>query len=140
MEANHYSTSTVNLASPSQVAHILYDVLKLAPPCFLLAHPKTNYSGKKSKKTKAKSTSEAVLKELAALHPFPTLVLEHRHCQKMLSNWIEPLENKARGSVCKQEVRINVFQSSVGWRLYTQWSSTATGTGRLASSHPVFKS
>lgn len=62
-----------NIASPKQVAHILYDKLNLPG-------------------NKKGSTSIDVLKGLVHKHPIVSLILEHRKYAKLLSTYIDGLE------------------------------------------------
>jgi DNA polymerase I-like protein with 3'-5' exonuclease and polymerase domains len=100
----------VNLSSPKQVGHVLYEVLKLSA------------SGKHGK-TAAPSTSETAIKRLCNQHAFPKLVLEHRRTQKLLSQYIISFEEKAR-------------QEGGLFMIHSHWMHTSTGTGRLSSVNP----
>lgn len=110
--ADNIAGFSVNLSSPKQVGHVLYDVLKLQPP-----------AQKHGSKTTAASTSERAIKLLCEKNPFPRLVLEHRHCQKLLSTYVFALEDKAR----KEHGVL---------RIHCQWQHMCTGTGRLSSANP----
>lgn len=100
----------VNLGSPAQMATVIFDELKLQPP---------SSSGKTAGGSRLKLTKD-VLTELRTAHPIAALVLQYRKLQKLLSVWIEGLQQ---------------FVSADG-RLHTQWSQISTATGRLASNNP----
>jgi hypothetical protein len=120
VEAEDLINYTINFNSPQNVAHVLFDVLKLQVP-------QDKYSGKKSANTRKgnRSTSEAILKKLESQHKLPSMILgmdflftlfsfllfyiimifwdklthaatEYRHCQKLLSNWVDSLVGQAR--------------------------------------------
>jgi DNA polymerase-1 len=95
-----------NPSSPKQVALVLFDHLKLP----VLERTKTG-----------PSTSASVLSELAAQHPLPGKLLDHRELEKLLNTYIERLPeaiNPATG------------------RVHTSFHQTSTATGRLSSSDP----
>jgi DNA polymerase I len=97
---------TFNLASPKQVAEILFERLSLP-------------SGKKTKT--GYSTDSSVLEQLASQHELPQILLEHRMLAKLINTYIETLPvliNKATG------------------RLHTSYNQFVTATGRLSSSDP----
>ena len=68
-----------NIASPEQVAHVLFEVLKLPPPA------------QTSKKGKHQSTSEEDLLRIKHLHPVVDLVLAYRALSKIASTYIDGL-------------------------------------------------
>jgi DNA polymerase-1 len=98
----------INLNSPKQLEHLLFEHLQLPP----------------RKKTTGKtgySTDQEVLEELALLHPVPGLIIQYRELFKLKSTYIDALPtyiNKETGNV------------------HTTFSQTAVATGRLASSDP----
>ncbi|HEY2829763.1 MAG TPA: DNA polymerase I [Thermoanaerobaculia bacterium] len=97
-----------NINSPQQLGHILFE--KLNYPVI-----------KKTKGTKAFSTSVDVLQELAS-HGFvvPQLILQHRELHKLKSTYIDALPQlvDARG------------------RVHTSFNQAVAATGRLSSSDP----
>lgn len=97
---------SINLASPKQLAKVLFQDLKL--PVI------------KEKKT-GPSTDVEVLEELSTQHPFPKVLLELRELSKLLSTYIEPLP---------------ILVNPKTERLHTHFSQTIAQTGRLASSDP----
>jgi DNA polymerase-1 len=95
-----------NINSPKQLAHVLFDVLGLAP-------------GKK-KKT-GYSTEVGVLEELAHVHELPREVLDWRMLSKLKGTYVDVLPqlvNPATG------------------RIHTSFNQTVTATGRLSSTEP----
>jgi len=98
---------TINLNSPRQVEHLLFDVLQLPP--------------QKKSKTGKFSTDYEVLKTLATLHPIPALIIKHRELTKLKNTYIEALP-----TYVNKETK----------RVHTTFSQTTAATGRLASSNP----
>ena len=115
----------VALASPQQVAHAVYDVLCLAPP---------PAGGRRHA-----PTSEAALAALArrGTSPFPALVLDYRHCQKLLSTYIVPFDERATAAAGAGAGDADDKGSDAAVRvLRCQWRQTGTGTGRLSCAQP----
>ncbi|CAH9019275.1 DNA polymerase I [Candidatus Nitrosacidococcus sp. I8] len=96
-----------NLASPKQLQTILYD--------------KLNLPAVRKTPTGQASTSEAVLQELAHIHPLPRLILEYRTLHKLKTTYTDRLP-----------LQIN---PSTG-RIHTSYHQAAVSTGRLSSSDP----
>ena len=96
-----------NVASPKQLADILFEKLKLP-------------GGKKGKNGDY-STNADTLEELATQHPLPALVLEWRQLAKLKSTYTDTL--------------IADINPKTG-RVHTSFSMAGTTTGRLASSNP----
>ncbi|MDP3793179.1 MAG: DNA polymerase I, partial [Candidatus Uhrbacteria bacterium] len=96
-----------NPASPSQLAEVLFQDLKLAS------------KGIKKGKT-AFSTAASELEKLRGLHPIIELIEEHRELSKLLSTYVEVLPTlaDARG------------------RVHTTFNQAVTATGRLSSTEP----
>ena len=97
-----------NINSPVQLREILFDRLGLQ-------------SGKKTAKTRAASTAEEVLEELAVLHELPRKILEYRSVQKLKSTYVDALPllvNKETG------------------RIHATFNQTVAATGRISSSDP----
>ncbi|MFN8549406.1 MAG: DNA polymerase I [Candidatus Eisenbacteria bacterium] len=95
-----------NIASPSQLATVLFEELKL----------------KKGRKTKTGySTDSEVLEDLADLHPVPRLVLEHRSVAKLKGTYVDALPA--------------LVDPKTG-RLHTTYTQTVAATGRLSSIDP----
>src|SRR5215212_4668451 len=97
-----------NINSPQQLAHILFE--KLQYPVV-----------KKTKGTKAYSTSVDVLQELAG-HGFavPQLILHHRELHKLKSTYIDALPQLV----------------AADGRVHTSFNQAVAATGRLSSSDP----
>lgn len=97
-----------NINSPQQLGHILFE--KLQYPV-----------SKKTKGTKAFSTSVDVLQELAS-HGFavPRLILSHRELHKLKSTYIDALPQLVTGD----------------GRVHTSFNQAVAATGRLSSSDP----
>ncbi|HXW59998.1 MAG TPA: DNA polymerase, partial [Myxococcota bacterium] len=95
-----------NLASPKQVADILFN--RLALPMV--------------KKTKTgSSTDSMVLEKLAFSHPLAKVLLEHRMCAKLISTYVTTLPT--------------LINKDTG-RIHTNYNQFVTATGRLSSSDP----
>jgi DNA polymerase-1 len=110
LERNIYAEAGTefNINSPQQLAHILFE--KLQYPVI-----------KKTKGTKAYSTSMDVLQELAS-HGFavPQLILQHRELHKLKSTYVDALPQLvARDG-----------------RVHTSFNQAVAATGRLSSSDP----
>lgn len=97
-----------NPNSPKQVAHVLFDVLKLP----VLKRTKTG-----------PSTDASVLEQLAAQekHPFPEKLLTYRELEKLLNTYVRKLPEHIH---------------PVTGRIHTSFNQSVTATGRLSSSSP----
>ncbi|MGD9854819.1 MAG: DNA polymerase I [Planctomycetaceae bacterium] len=95
-----------NLNSPKQLAAILFEELKLP----VLKRTKTGAS-----------TDEDVLTRLAAQHPLPAKIIEHRQLTKLKGTYLDALPT--------------MVNRETG-RIHTSFSQTSAATGRLASSDP----
>ncbi|HLC07224.1 MAG TPA: DNA polymerase I [Candidatus Babeliales bacterium] len=98
---------TINLNSPRQVEHLLFDVLQLPP--------------QRKSKTGKFSTDYEVLTTLAALHPIPALIIKHRELTKLKNTYIDALPT---------------YVNTKTNRVHTTFSQSVAATGRLASSNP----
>jgi DNA polymerase-1 len=95
-----------NIGSPKQMAHILFEKLKLPP----VKKTKTGYS-----------TDADVLEQLALGHELPAKIIEHRTLSKLKSTYADSLPlliNPATG------------------RIHTSFNQLVAATGRLSSSNP----
>ncbi len=99
---------TFNINSPKQLSAILFDRLQLP-------------AGKRTGKTKAASTSVAVLEELALVHELPRQVLEWRSLQKLKGTYLDALPQ--------------LVDQHTG-RVHTSFNQAVAATGRLSSSDP----
>lgn len=97
-----------NLNSPQQLAHILFEKLKL---------PATQ----KTRKTHRFSTSLNVLQDLAAGHPIAQYMLEFRQLAKLKSTYADALP---------------LLIHPVTQRIHSSYNQTVAATGRLSSSNP----
>jgi DNA polymerase-1 len=96
-----------NLASPKQLAEILFEKLQI--PVL-----------KKTAKG-APSTKEEVLQELALDYPLPKILLEHRGLAKLKSTYTDKLPTMINPATR---------------RIHTSYHQAGTATGRLSSSDP----
>lgn len=97
-----------NINSPKQLGEILFDKLQL--------------TAKNMKKTSggARSTRESELEKLRDLHPIVPLIFEYRELQKLLSTYIDAIPP--------------LLDSNN--RLHTNFISSGSTTGRMASQNP----
>ncbi|HEX9679154.1 MAG TPA: DNA polymerase I [Candidatus Saccharimonadales bacterium] len=96
-----------NIASPGQLADILFDGLKL--PTTGVKKGKTGYS-----------TAARELDKLRGLHPIINLITDYRECAKLKSTYVDALPG---------------LVDDAG-RLHTDFSLVVAPTGRLSSSEP----
>ena len=95
-----------NIASPQQLAYVLFDELNLS----------------KGRKTKTGfSTDSDVLQALTHQHPIAQFILDYRELFKLKTTYVEGLLS----AINKQTKRV-----------HTQFKQTLTSTGRLSSVHP----
>ena len=97
----------LNLASPKQIGHILYE-------CMGLPILKKTARG-------SPSTREDVLQELALSYPLPKILLEYRGIAKLKSTYTDKLPS--------------MINTRTG-RIHTSYHQAGTATGRLSSSNP----
>ena len=95
-----------NLHSPKQLAHVLFEQLRLP----VVKRTKTG-----------PSTDSDVLQQLAAQHPLPQHLMQYRELSKLVSTYVDALPKLA--------------DPATG-RIHTSFNQTATATGRLSSSEP----
>ena len=98
-----------NVNSTRQLAHILFDKLKLPPK----KKTKTGYS-----------TDVEVLEDLAREHELPKTLLDYRQLMKLKSTYADALPK--------------LVNPETG-RIHTSFNQTVTATGRLSSSDPNFQ-
>ena len=98
--------STFNLNSPKQLAHVLFDDLKLP----VVKRTKTG-----------PSTDSEVLQQLASKHPFPQQLMEYRELSKLIFTYVDALPK---------------LVNPVTGRIHASFNQTATATGRLSASDP----
>jgi DNA polymerase I len=95
-----------NIGSPKQLAHILFEKLKLPP----VKRTKTGYS-----------TDADVLEQLALGHELPARIVEHRTLAKLKSTYADALPT--------------LIDATTG-RIHTSFNQLVAATGRLSSSNP----
>jgi DNA polymerase-1 len=95
-----------NIGSPKQLAHILFEKLKLPP----VRRTKTGYS-----------TDADVLEHLALGHELPARIVEHRTLAKLKSTYADSLPT--------------LINPATG-RIHTSFNQLVAATGRLSSSAP----
>jgi DNA polymerase-1 len=95
-----------NIGSPKQLAHILFEKLKLPP----VRRTKTGYS-----------TDADVLEQLALGHELPARIVEHRTLAKLKSTYADSLPT--------------LINPATG-RIHTSFNQLVAATGRLSSSAP----
>ncbi len=97
-----------NINSPPQLREVLFDRLGLK-------------SGKRTAKTRAASTAEDVLEELAKTHDLPRRILEYRSIKKLKSTYVDALPVLVRQDT---------------GRIHASMRQTVAATGRISSSDP----
>jgi DNA polymerase-1 len=97
-----------NINSPVQLREVLFDRLGFK-------------SGKKTAKTRAASTAEDVLEELAVVHELPRKILDYRGIQKLKSTYVDALPG--------------LISPETG-RIHASFNQTVAATGRISSSDP----
>ena len=97
-----------NINSPPQLREVLFDRLGLQ-------------AGKKTAKTRAASTAEDVLEELALVHELPRKILEYRSIQKLKGTYVDALPE---------------LVSPETGRIHATFNQTVAATGRLSSADP----
>jgi len=107
-EIHELAGCTFNINSPKQLGDVLFKKLELT-------------SRRRTAKTRALSTSMAVLEELASQHPLPAKILEYRSLAKLKSTYIDALPL--------------LIHPETG-RVHTSYNQTIAATGRLSSSDP----
>ena len=98
---------TFNLNSPQQLAHILFENLKLKP-------------GRSVKG--GLSTDEKTLLAIIDSHPVIELILDYRESNKLKSTYIEPL--------------LRLGKANATHRIHTSFLQYGTATGLLSSKSP----
>ncbi|MDR1480011.1 MAG: DNA polymerase I [Planctomycetaceae bacterium] len=96
-----------NIASPKQLATVLFDELQL--------------KSVKKTKTSAQSTDIEVLEELAMVHSLPAKVSEYRQLAKLKGTYVDALPKLIH---------------PITGRIHSSFNQVTTVTGRLSSSNP----
>src|SRR6185503_548765 len=97
-----------NIQSPIQLREVLFERLGMK-------------SAKKTAKTRAASTAEDVLEELALVHDLPRKILEYRSVQKLKSTYVDSLPEMV---------------SPETGRIHATFNQTVAATGRLSATEP----
>ncbi len=97
-----------NLNSPQQLAHILFEKMKLPP-------------SRRTKVTRGYSTDFNTLQELSQNYPIARHTLEYRQLAKLKSSYADSLP---------------LLLNPLTGRIHTSYNQTVTATGRLSSSDP----
>jgi DNA polymerase I len=100
--------SPFNINSPIQLRDVLFDRLGMK-------------SAKKTAKTRAASTAEEVLEELAQHHELPRKILDYRAVQKLKSTYVDALPQ--------------LVHPETG-RIHARFQQTVAATGRLSVTDP----
>lgn len=95
-----------NIDSPKQLGVILFEKLELP----VLKKTKTG-----------PSTDQAVLEQLAEIHPLPAKIIEHRHLVKLKGTYLDALPR--------------LINPQTG-RIHASFNQVVAATGRLSSSNP----
>ncbi len=107
-EIHSLAEGPFNINSPPQLREVLFERLGLR-------------AGKKTAKTRAASTAEDVLEELALEHPLPRKILEYRSVQKLKSTYVDALPE--------------LVNTATG-RIHATFNQAVAATGRISSSDP----
>jgi DNA polymerase-1 len=107
-EIHQQAGGAFNINSPPQLREVLFERLGLR-------------RGKKTAKTKAASTAEDVLEELALEHDLPRRILDYRSVQKLKSTYVDALPL--------------LVHPETG-RIHATFHQTVAATGRISSSDP----
>jgi DNA polymerase-1 len=107
-EIHRLAGGPFNVNSPKQLSDVLFERLNLQP-------------SRKTGKTRAVSTAQDVLEELAAVHDLPALVLKWRSIQKLKGTYVDALP---------------LLVNPTTGRVHTTFNQAVAATGRLSSSDP----
>jgi DNA polymerase I len=107
-EIHQLAGSTFNIASPKQMAEVLYEKLKIV-------------DNPKKTQTKQKSTAEDVLQKMLNKHPIISKILDYRELTKLKSTYVDALP---------------ALVNPVTRRLHASFNQAVAATGRLSSSNP----
>lgn len=106
IEIEELAGHPLNIASPKQLAELLFSELKLP----VIKRTKTG-----------PSTDASVLEELAEMHPLPAKIVEHRQYAKLLNTYIDALP-----AMVHPETK----------RVHASFNQVVAATGRLSSNNP----
>jgi DNA polymerase-1 len=108
LEIYRLAKGEFNIQSPIQLREVLFDRLGMK-------------SAKKTAKTRAASTAEDVLEELALVHELPRKILDYRSVQKLKSTYVDSLPEMV---------------SPETGRIHATFNQTVAATGRLSATEP----
>jgi DNA polymerase I len=108
LEIYRLAKGEFNIQSPIQLREVLFERLGMK-------------SAKKTAKTRAASTAEDVLEELALVHELPQKILEYRSVQKLKSTYVDSLPEMV---------------SPETGRIHATFNQTVAATGRLSATEP----
>jgi DNA polymerase I len=106
IEIEELAGHPLNIASPKQLAELLFSDLKLP----VIKRTKTG-----------PSTDASVLEELAEMHPLPAKIVEHRQYAKLLNTYVDALP-----TMVHPETK----------RVHASFNQVVAATGRLSSNNP----
>jgi DNA polymerase-1 len=106
VEIEELAGHPLNIASPKQLAELLFSELKLP----VIKRTKTG-----------PSTDASVLEELAEMHPLPAKIVEHRQYAKLLNTYVDALP-----TMVHPETK----------RVHASFNQVVAATGRLSSNNP----
>jgi len=101
-----FTNGPINLNSPKQLAHLLFDQLKLPTQ----SKTKTGFS-----------TDASVLEALAPMHEVPALLLEYREISKLKGTYVDPLP---------------LLRDKKTGKIHAGFHQAVAATGRLSSADP----
>jgi DNA polymerase-1 len=107
-EIHELAKGEFNINSPVQLREVLFERLGMK-------------SAKKTAKTRAVSTAEEVLEELALVHDLPRKILDYRSVQKLKSTYVDALPE---------------LVSPETGRIHATFNQTVAATGRLSATDP----
>jgi len=108
LEIHRLAKGEFNINSPIQLREVLFERLGMK-------------SAKKTAKTRAASTAEDVLEELALVHELPRKILDYRSVQKLKSTYVDSLPEMV---------------SAETGRIHATFNQTVAATGRLSATEP----
>jgi DNA polymerase-1 len=108
LEIHRLAKGEFNINSPIQLREVLFERLGMK-------------SAKKTAKTRAASTAEDVLEELALVHELPRKILDYRSVQKLKSTYVDSLPEMV---------------SPETGRIHATFNQTVAATGRLSATEP----
>ena len=107
-EIHRLAKGEFNVNSPVQLREVLFERLGMK-------------SARKTAKTRAASTAEDVLEELALVHELPRRILDYRSVQKLKSTYVDALPG--------------LVNPETG-RIHATFNQTVAATGRLSATDP----